>query len=408
MKRNLPKKLLSLLLSGMLVFTGLDVTTVRAAEPSAAVEPAAETTSSESQTVAETASSASQNETTTESQAVTESAADESQATAESSSEEPQTAMESDADEPQTTPESGADESQTANESDDAQSQTATDSETEESQSESETETETLEENTEEELPSFSLFEVNPLYADLIDTPQAEEEFEGKALLAEPREEATCQTLEEAAAHLREKMIVREGTVVINMPSKVLLGYNFNTFFNAVFEAAFEYSDACSGQEGDALRWATKTRGIDGTSPDNQNYRLVFTITYHSTAAQEEELTAAVNAALSELNLDGKSDYEKVRAIHDYICDHVDYDYSLKKYSAYDALCTGTAVCQGYSTVCAKMQGSQFVSFPVQEMAARTAGISSGSATAQGQPDSTTMWTVHGTAWTARRTTPIS
>ena len=307
MKRNLPKKLLSLLLSGMLVLTGLDVTTVRAAEPSAAVEPAAETTSSESQTVAETASSASQNETTTESQAVTESAADESQATAESSSEEPQTAMESDADEPQTTPESGADESQTANESDDDQSQTATDSETEESQtesttdesqtatdseteesqSESETETETLEENTEEELPSFSLFEVNPLYADLIDTPQAEEEFEGKALLAEPREEATCQTLEEAAAHLREKMIVREGTVVINMPSKVLLGYNFNTFFNAVFEAAFEYSDACSGQEGDALRWATKTRGIDGTSPDNQNYRLVFTITYHSTAAQE-------------------------------------------------------------------------------------------------------------------------
>lgn len=271
--------------------------------------------------------------------------------------------MESDADEPQTTPESGADESQTANESGADQSQTVTDSETEESQTESvtdesqtESETEESESETETEtLPSFSLFEVNPLYADLIDTPQAEEEFEGKALLAEPREEATCQTLEEAAAHLREKMIVREGTVVINMPSKALLGYNFNTFFNTVFEAAFEYSDACSGQEGDALRWATKTRGLDGTSPDKENYRLVFTITYHSTAAQEEELTAAVNAALSELNLDGKSDYEKVRAIHDYICDHVDYDYSLKKYSAYDALCTGTAVCQGYSVLFYRM-----------------------------------------------------
>lgn len=398
MKRNLPKKLLSLLLSGMLVVTGLDVTTVRAAEPSAAVE--AETTSSESQAVAETASSASQNETMTESQAVTEAAADESQAPAESGSDESQTAMESDTDEPQTATESSADESQTATESgaDESQttpesetkesqtatesltdsetkesqtatepvtdeSQTATDSETEESQTESvtdesqtESETEESESETETEtLPSFSLFEVNPLYADLIDASQAEEQFEGKALLAEPREEATCQTLEEAAAHLREKMIVREGTVVINMPSKALLGYNFNTFFNAVFEAAFEYSDACSGQEGDALRWATKTRGLVGTSPDQENYRLVFTITYHSTAAQEEELTAAVNAALSELNLDGKSDYEKVRAIHDYICDHVDYDYSLKKYSAYDALCTGTAVCQGYSVLFYRM-----------------------------------------------------
>ena len=381
MKRNLPKKLLSLLLSGMLVVTGLDVTTVRAAEPSAAVETEAETTSSESQAVAETASSASQKETTTESQAVTEAAADESQAPAESGSDESQTAMESDTDEPQTATESSVDESQTATESgtDESQttpesetkesqtatepvtdeSQTATDSETEESQTESvtdesqtESETEESESETETEtLPSFSLFEVNPLYADLIDASQAEEQFEGKALLAEPREEATCQTLEEAAAHLREKMIVREGTVVINMPSKALLGYNFNTFFNAVFE----YSDACSGQEGDALRWATKTRGLDGTSPDQENYRLVFTITYHSTAAQEEELTAAVNSALSELNLDGKSDYEKVRAIHDYICDHVDYDYSLKKYSAYDALCTGTAVCQGYSVLFYRM-----------------------------------------------------
>ena len=365
MKRNLPKKLLSLLLSAMLVVTVPDVTTVRAAEPSASVE-----------TEAETASNASQNETpiqpqavaeaaSDESQAVTEAASDESQTETEADSDESQTETEPDADEPQTEAEAASDESQAVTEPDADEPQTEAEAASDESQSAAESnadesqaasESVTDESQTEtESLPGFSLFEVNPLYADLLDASQAEKQVESRALLAEPREEADCQTLQEAADHLRQKMLAREGTVVIHIPAKALFGYTFETFFDAVFEAAYEYSDACSGQESDALRWATKTRGIEGTSPDQENYRLVFTITYHSTAAQEEALTTAVNDALKELTLDGKSDYEKVRAIHDYICDHVNYDNSLKKYSAYDALCTGTSVCQGYAVLFYRM-----------------------------------------------------
>ena len=83
---------------------------------------------------------------------------------------------------------------------------------------------------------------------------------------------------------------------------------------------------------------------------------------YFSTAEQEEKLTNAVKSALKSLNLNGKTDVEKVIAIHNYICDHVDYDYdglsdstNTVKYTAYGALCNGKAVCNGYAVLFYRM-----------------------------------------------------
>lgn len=42
-----------------------------------------------------------------------------------------------------------------------------------------------------------------------------------------------------------------------------------------------------------------------------------------------------------------KSDYEKIKAIYQYIIDHVVYDYSFSNYSAYHALIEKNAVCEG-------------------------------------------------------------
>ena len=83
---------------------------------------------------------------------------------------------------------------------------------------------------------------------------------------------------------------------------------------------------------------------------------------YFSTAEQEEKLTNAVKSALKSLNVDEKTDEEKVIAIHNYICDHVDYDYdglsdstNTVKYTAYGALCNGKAVCNGYAVLFYRM-----------------------------------------------------
>ena len=86
-------------------------------------------------------------------------------------------------------------------------------------------------------------------------------------------------------------------------------------------------------------------------SSTSSTYTVTYTISYYTTLAQEQELTTKVNEALDSLALSGKTDYQKVKAIHDYICDNTDYDYeNLEndahkiKFTAYGALCTGKAL----------------------------------------------------------------
>ena len=83
---------------------------------------------------------------------------------------------------------------------------------------------------------------------------------------------------------------------------------------------------------------------------------MEYTFTYYTTSAQESELDQAIQQVLTQLNLDGKTDYEKIYDIYNYICQNVAYDYanlyddSYKlKFTAYAALINKTAVCQGYA-----------------------------------------------------------
>lgn len=85
---------------------------------------------------------------------------------------------------------------------------------------------------------------------------------------------------------------------------------------------------------------------------------ISFSVAYLSTAQQEKDLNDEVSALLSEMNLSDKTDYEKIRAIYDYICSNIKYDYVnlndssyIRKFTAYAALHDKTAVCQGYANL---------------------------------------------------------
>ncbi|MBO4242093.1 MAG: hypothetical protein J5883_02305 [Clostridiales bacterium] len=91
-------------------------------------------------------------------------------------------------------------------------------------------------------------------------------------------------------------------------------------------------------------------------------YEVTLKPTYKTTLAQENELSAELDRVLEDLDLEGKSDYEKVYAIYKYICDNVTYDYDhlddedyKLKYTAYAALINKTAVCGGYSQLFYRM-----------------------------------------------------
>ncbi|MBQ1402487.1 MAG: hypothetical protein IIY90_04195 [Oscillospiraceae bacterium] len=94
----------------------------------------------------------------------------------------------------------------------------------------------------------------------------------------------------------------------------------------------------------------------------NYTGTITYTPTYYTSYAQEQELTRKIDSVLQSLDLQGKSDEQKVLAIYDYICGHVEYDYTnlnddnyKLKYTAYAAMCNGTAVCQGYSNLLYRM-----------------------------------------------------
>ena len=89
---------------------------------------------------------------------------------------------------------------------------------------------------------------------------------------------------------------------------------------------------------------------------------LRYNFDLYTTAEQEQKVTEGLGEVMADLELDGKSDYEKVKAIHDYICKNVSYDYehlgnpSYKtQYTAYGALIDHKAVCQGYAMLFYRM-----------------------------------------------------
>ena len=85
---------------------------------------------------------------------------------------------------------------------------------------------------------------------------------------------------------------------------------------------------------------------------------LTFSFEFYTTASQEKQFRTKAETVLSDLDLVGKSEYEKVQAIYSYIAKNITYDhkninndaYTLKQ-SAYAALVNQTAVCQGYSSL---------------------------------------------------------
>lgn len=80
--------------------------------------------------------------------------------------------------------------------------------------------------------------------------------------------------------------------------------------------------------------------------------QLVLSMTYYTTLAEEAVLNSIANSFAASLN--GKSDYEKIKIVHDYICETITYDEATavgfrESRSAYDGLVNGSTVCCGYA-----------------------------------------------------------
>ncbi|WP_136609003.1 transglutaminase domain-containing protein [Paenibacillus dokdonensis] len=78
-------------------------------------------------------------------------------------------------------------------------------------------------------------------------------------------------------------------------------------------------------------------------------------LSYRETAAQTAYVSRRVQSILGSIIKPGMNDHEKVKVIHDWIVLNLKYDETLRKYTAYDGLSSGSTVCQGYSLLTYKM-----------------------------------------------------
>ena len=194
---------------------------------------------------------------------------------------------------------------------------------------------------------------VNPLYADVLDVedlPEYEAPEKPDASV-----QATFVTQEEAVQKVRNFMKRRTETFVFYVNSREM---DHNKLLSDILYAAMEHTGVST--EGDYLMWhlAGVVGGeVDRTSSSaGYDYTYTITLAYYTTAAQETEMTAAVALLLNQLDVEEKTDYEKVKAVYDYICANITYDYEhledteyYLQFSAYAALVNKTAVCQGYA-----------------------------------------------------------
>ena len=207
----------------------------------------------------------------------------------------------------------------------------------------------------EDQTIDFNVSYVNPLYADII----TEEEL----LPSTPPPQITYSdpdyvtTVEEAGQVMRQQMKEHvESTLVYIQTTDATEEYLTDLSYK-ISDQALKHTG--NPTEGDYLKWQFGgwTVNISG-SGSNGIYHLTYTytITYYTTAEQELSVDTALDKLLTNLNVYTSTDYDKVCAIYDYICENVAYDHehlnddSYKlQFTAYGALINGTSVCQGYS-----------------------------------------------------------
>ena len=198
---------------------------------------------------------------------------------------------------------------------------------------------------------------VNPLYEDTVSIDEICAETEAAA--AASSESGTSAdsyytSSEDAAEYMREQLVAREETISFGYQSSEEVTADD---LKAIFEEAIEHTGV--PDEGDYIAWQYGGYSVGASvklSSGTYYLTVTYTMSYYTTYAQEQAVDEAVAEILQTLDLDGKSTYEKVTAIYEYICSNVTYDYDnlndssyLLKHTAYAAVINGTSVCQGYA-----------------------------------------------------------
>ena len=157
----------------------------------------------------------------------------------------------------------------------------------------------------------------------------------------------------EASAELREDMKSRESLATVGIKGKTDQ-QGLQEIIGRLIGEATEHTG--NPVEGDYILFqysSYKGKARTKLSDLSPVVEIEYDLTYYDDVEQEAEVDRKVEEIMKDLDLGDKTDYEKISAIYDYICDNVEYEAAVDgsdlRRTAYGALVEGRAVCQGYS-----------------------------------------------------------
>lgn len=135
----------------------------------------------------------------------------------------------------------------------------------------------------------------------------------------------------------------------------------------------------------DALKQAIESDPYLNYTVENYTYTyrgtansatVTVMIKYRETAQQTEWVTRKSKEILGKIIRPGMTSHEKVKVIHDWVVLNLKYDRTLSRYTAYEGLTTGSAVCQGYSLLTYRLLEGAGIKNLIVEGTARSGGVS--------------------------------
>ena len=162
-------------------------------------------------------------------------------------------------------------------------------------------------------------------------------------------------SIEMAGTEVRQKLKEREPMFEIGYRMDSSDGYT--NLGRDILNEAIKHTGKPT--EGDYLRqtWSRMYTRIQSTVNKGIWTGVIqFAVEYYTSTEQEAAVDQKVTEIINDLKLEEKGDYEKIRAIYDYLCKNITYDHRYLEsdtyhldHSAYAALIQGTSVCSGYA-----------------------------------------------------------
>ncbi|WP_310830274.1 transglutaminase domain-containing protein [Paenibacillus pedocola] len=87
----------------------------------------------------------------------------------------------------------------------------------------------------------------------------------------------------------------------------------------------------------------------------SRSANVTVQVEYRETLQQTAYVNKQVKAILQKIITPGMDNHQKVKVIHDWVVLNLKYDNTYSKYTAYEGLQSGSAVCQGYSLLTYKL-----------------------------------------------------